>query len=172
MKKPHRKPKKITQNKSDIDWILEIIRTFKPVHLQLRSYYILLVKLLDYLKKEDFSGCLFIHVDETISIFSMWRGELIGIINNKLDVSDEEAFRYVLGNYQNAIIDIYQSPEGKESLPLLLNSIAKKDLEPIYKDLDTEFTDLSKLIYKLVQEKLVGYVELKLSEGRYIACYH
>lgn len=172
MKKPQRKPKKITQNGRDIDWILEINRTFKPVHLQLKSYYILLVKLLDHLTKEAFSGCLFIHIDETISVFSMWRGELIGIINNKLDVSDEEAFRYVLGNYQNAVIDIYQSPEDKEPLPLILNSIAKKDLEPKYKDLDTEFTDLSKLISKLVKEKLVGYIELKLPEGRYIACYH
>ncbi|MCK4929038.1 MAG: hypothetical protein KAR76_04805 [Methanosarcinales archaeon] len=172
MKKPHRKPKKVAQNGSDIDWILEIIRTFQPVHLQLKSYYVLLVKLLDYLTKEEFSGCLFIHIDDTISVLSMWRGELTGIINNKLDITDEEALRYVLGNYQSAVIDIYQSPEGKGPLPLIFNSIAKKDLEPKYKDLDTEFTDLPKLISKMEGDNLVGYIELKKPESRYIACYH
>ncbi|MCL7415694.1 MAG: hypothetical protein M8349_06495 [ANME-2 cluster archaeon] len=172
MKRPHPKPDKVVLTVSDVDWIKEIVSTFQPVHLGLKSHYVVLVKLLEYLTKEEFSGCMFIYIDDSISILSMWKGELIGIINNKLDVTDEEAFRYILGNYHDAVIDIYQSPPGKEPLPLVLNSIAKKDLEPKYKDLDTEFTDLSKLISKLKEEKFVGYIELKPSEGRYIACYH
>lgn len=172
MKKKPSKPKKVVEVNDDISWIEEIIRTFQPIHIQLKSHYVVLVKLFDYLTNEGFSGCLFIHIGDNTSTVSMWRGELIGIINNKLDISDEEAFRYILGNYHDASIDIYQPDKEKEALPMILNSIAKEELEPKYKDLDTEFTDLSKLITKMKDQKFTGYIEMKTENGRYIACHH
>lgn len=172
MKKRSSKPKKTINFNKDINWIIQTIKTFKPVQLNLKSHYVVLTKLLDYLGNENFSGCIFVHINDNTSVMFIWQGELIGIINNELDNTDEEAFRYILENYHDASIDIYLPPKEKAALSLLLNSQARNDIEPIHKDLDTEYTDLSKLIAKIGKEKFTGYVELKKPEGKYVANFY
>ncbi len=159
MKKDSLKPKKTTlETKTVISWIIDLITTFRPFNLNLKSQYVVLPKLLDYLENENFKGFLLIKIKSNISIMFIWNGELTGILNNELDMADEEVFRYILENYQDANIDIYSSPDEKGALPLILNSVVREDIEPKYKDLDTEFTDLSKLITKLEGEKLTGHI--------------
>ena len=172
MKKSPSKPKKTSEFNKNIDWIIQIIKTFKPVHLNLKSDSVVLAKLIDYLGNENFSGCIFIHINDNTSIMFIWQGQLIGIINNKLDKTDEEAFRYIISNYRDASIDIYLPPREKAALPLLLNSQARKDIEPKHKDLDTEFTNLPKLITKMEEDKFTGYIELKKPDGKYVANFY
>ncbi len=172
MKKNPSKPKKTSEFNKNIDWIIRIIKTFKPVHLNLRSHYVVLAKLIDHLGNENFSGCIFVHINDNTSIMFIWQGELIGIINNRLDKTDEEAFRYILSNYRDASIDIYLPPREKAALPLLLNSQARNDIEPKHKDLDTEFTNLPKLIAKMEGEKFTGYIEVKKPDGKYVAYFY
>ena len=172
MKKGPSKPKKTSEFNKNIDWIIRIIKTFKPVHLNLRSHYVVLAKLIDHLGNENFSGCIFVHINDNTSVMFIWQGELIGIINNKLDKTDEEAFRYILTNYRDASIDIYLPPREKAALSLLFNSQARNDIEPKHKDLDTEFTNLPKLIAKMKGEKFTGYIELKKPDGKYMAYFY
>lgn len=154
-----------------VAWIVDLVRTFQPCHINLRSHYVVLPKLLEYLTKETFTGFLLIRIKSTISIMFMYNGDLNGIINDQLDLVDEELFRYIVENYEDAAIDMYSSPEDKGALPLILNSAVRDDIEPIYKDLDTEFTDLLKLITKLEGEKFTGHIQMNTSEGTFIACY-
>lgn len=173
MKKDASKPKKTPlETKKGISWIIDLITTFQPFNLKLKSQYVVLPKLMDYLENENFKGFLLIKIKSNISIMFIWNGGLSGILNNELDMADEEVFRYILENYQDANIDIYSSPDNKAALPLILNSVVREDIEPKHKDLDTEFTDLSKLITKLEGEKLTGHIEMSTSDGKLIACYY
>lgn len=172
MKKGPSKPKKTSEFNKNIDWIIRIIKTFRPVHLNLKSHYVVLAKLIDYMGNKNFSGCIFVYINDNTSIMFIWQGELIGIINNKLDKTDEEAFRYIRSNYRDASIDVYLPPKEKAALPLLLNSQARNDIEPKHKDLDTEFTNLPKLITKMEGEKFTGYIELKKPDGKNVAYFY
>lgn len=172
MKKDSSKSKKTTlETKKEISWIIDLITTMQPFNLNLKSQYVVLPKLLDYLENENFKGFLLIKIKSNISVIFIWNGELCGILNNELDMADEEVLGYIIENYQEANIDIYLSPDDKGALPLILNSVMREDIEPKYKDLDTEFIDLPKLITKLVGEKFTGYIE-NTSDAKIITCFY
>ena len=79
------------------------------------------------------------------------------------DISGMDAIERLLqaGNQHNFMVTIYEIAEDEvyywASIPTA---------EKIYKDLSTEFTDLDGLIKKMISEKLTGYIDVSIGQGK------
>jgi hypothetical protein len=137
----------------------------QPVLENLNIYYLNVRKLLEHFQGEIGSGGVFFksHTAEGVIFFD--QNELLsGFLKDKdIEISGNEAIERLLeaGGDYNFSVNIYEiGPEEVyywASIPTA---------EQIYKDLSTEFTDLEGLIKKMGSEKLTGYIDVSIGDGR------
>jgi hypothetical protein len=142
-----------------------IIPRDKPVLENLNIYYLNVKKLLEHYQGEIGSGGVYFksHAAEGAIFFD--KDELLnGHYKDKQnDISGTDAIERLLkaGNQQNFMLTIYEIAEDEvyywASIPTA---------EKIYKDLSTEFTDLDGLIKKMISEKLTGYIDVSIGQGK------
>jgi hypothetical protein len=142
-----------------------IIPREKPVVENLNSYYLDVNKLLEhyqgavgsggiYFKSHAAEGVIFFDQDDLLNaIYREKNAELTGV-----DAADQ---LINAGGQYNFSVHVYQIPGDEvyfwSSIPAA---------EQIYKDLSTEFTDLEGLIRKMSSEKLTGYIDVAIGNGR------
>ncbi len=141
-----------------------IVPKEKPAVENLSSYYLDIQKLLEHYQGEFDSGCIhfrspsiegaiFFDKDELLTgVFQNKEGKLKGkaAVDNLTELAAEHSFT----------IDVHEIDFGKiyfwANLPAA---------EKVYEDLSTEFTDLERLIKKMGQEKLTGYIDVSINNG-------
>jgi hypothetical protein len=142
-----------------------VIPKQQPVLENLNIYYLNVSKLLEHFQGEIGSGGVYFksHTAEGVIFFD--QNELLsGFLKDRdVEISGKEAIERLLesgGNY-NFSVNIYEiGPEEVyywASIPTA---------EQIYKDLSTEFTDLEGLIKKMGSEKLTGYIDVSIGDGK------
>ena len=142
-----------------------IIPREKPVLENLNIYYLDIKKLLEHYQGEIGTGGVYFksHAAEGVVFFD--KDELLnGHFRDKtVELSGAEAIQRLLGagNQYNFNVTVYEISEDEvyywSSIPTA---------EKIYKDLSTEFTDLEGLIKKMISEKLTGYIDVSIDEGK------
>ena len=142
-----------------------IIPRDKPVLENLNIYYLNIKKLLEHYQGEIGTGGVYFksHAAEGVIFFD--KDDLLnGHYQDKQnDISGMDAIERLLqaGNEQNFTVTIYEIAEDEvyywASIPTA---------EKIYKDLSTEFTDLDGLIKKMISEKLTGYIDVSIGQGK------
>ena len=142
-----------------------IIPRDKPVIENLNIYYLNVKKLLEHYQGEIGTGGVYFksHAAEGAIFFD--KDDLLnGHYKDKQnDISGMDAIERLLeaGNQQNFTVTIYEIAEDEvyywASIPTA---------EKIYKDLSTEFTDLDGLIKKMISEKLTGYIDVSIGQGK------
>ncbi len=142
-----------------------IIPRDKPVLENLNIYYLNIKKLLEHYQGEIGTGGVYFksHAAEGVIFFD--KDDLLnGHYKDKQnDISGMDAIERLLqaGNEQNFAVAIYEIAEDEvyywASIPTA---------EKIYKDLSTEFTDLDGLIKKMISEKLTGYIDVSIGQGK------
>jgi hypothetical protein len=142
-----------------------IIPRDRPVLENLDIYYLNVKNLLEHYQGEIGTGIVYFnsHAAEG-AIFFDKDNLLNGQYRDKqIDVSGSDAIERLLnaGNQHNFKITIYEIPEDEiyywASLPTA---------EKIYKDLSAEFTDLEALIKKMIAEKMTGYIDVSVGQGK------
>ena len=142
-----------------------VIPRQQPVLENLNIYYLNVRKLLEHFQGEIGSGGVFFksHTAEGVIFFD--QNELLsGFLKDKdIEISGNEAIERLLeaGGDYNFSVNIYEiGPEEVyywASIPTA---------EQIYKDLSTEFTDLEGLIKKMGSEKLTGFIDVSIGDGK------
>jgi hypothetical protein len=142
-----------------------IIPRDRPVLENLNIYYLNVKKLLEHYQGETGTGGVYFksHAAEGAIFFD--KDDLLnGHFKDKnKDVFGTDAIELLLnaGNQHNFTVTIYEIAEDEvyywASIPTA---------EKIYKDLSTEFTDLEGLIKKMISEKLTGYIDVAIGQGK------
>ena len=142
-----------------------IIPRDKPVLENLNIYYLNVKKLLEHYQGQIGTGGVYFksHAAEGAIFFD--KDDLLnGHYKDKQnDISGMDAIERLLkaGDQQNFMVTIYEIAEDEvyywASIPTA---------EKIYKDLSTEFTDLDGLIKKMISEKLTGYIDVSIGQGK------
>ncbi len=142
-----------------------IIPKDKPVIENLNSYYVDMERLLEHYRGELVSGGF--HLQSSLAegvIFFDKDDVLDGVLMKREDrtTGKEAVDRMVrdaaVNNYTIAVYEIDQ-----EKVYFWASIPAAKR---IYEDLSTEFTDLEGLINKMSAEKLTGFIEVSIDDGR------
>lgn len=142
-----------------------IIPRENPVLENLNIYYLNIKKLLEHYQGEIGTGGVYFksHAAEGVIFFD--KDDLLsGHFRDKtIELSGPEAIERLLdaGDKYNFSVTIYGIAEDEvyfwASIPTA---------EKIYKDLSTEFTDLEGLIKKMTSEKLTGYIDVSIEDGK------
>ncbi|MCK4987035.1 MAG: hypothetical protein KAS40_16000, partial [Desulfobacterales bacterium] len=142
-----------------------VIPRQQPVLENLNIYYLNVRKLLEHFQGEIGAGGVYFksHAAEGVIFFDQ-NDLLSGFFKNRdIEISGNEAIERLLeaGGDYNFSVNIYEiSPEEVyywASIPTA---------EQIYKDLSTEFTDLEGLVKKMGSEKLTGFIDVSIGDGK------
>jgi hypothetical protein len=142
-----------------------VIPKHHPVLENLNVYYLDVKKLLEHFQGEIGSGGVYFksHAAEGVIFFD--QNELInGFFQDRdIKISGSEAIERLLeaGDNYNLTVNIYEI--GAEEVYYWAGIPTS---EKIYRDLSTEFTDLEGLIKKMSSEKLTGYIDVSISDGK------
>jgi hypothetical protein len=142
-----------------------IIPRDKPVLENLNIYYLSVKKLLEHYQGEIGSGGVYFksHAAEGVIFFD--KDDLLnGHFRNKtIELIGREAVERLLGagDKYNFNVTIYEIADNEVYFWASIPSAEK-----IYKNLSTEFTDLEGLIKKMISEKLTGYIDVAIDQGR------
>jgi hypothetical protein len=142
-----------------------IIPRERPVIENLNIYYIDVKKLLEHYQGEIGSGGVYFkgHAAEGVIFFD--KDDLLNAVYKEKDlelfgadaidriINDGGNYNFAVNVYKIALDEVY----FWSSIPAA---------EKIYKDLSTEFTDLEGLIRKMSSEKLTGYIDVAIGNGR------
>lgn len=142
-----------------------IIPKEKPVIENLNVYYLDVKKLLEHFQGEIGSGGVHFKSPAAEGAIFFDKDELLnGFYKEKdLELSGGDAIDRLMeaGDYFNFNVNIY-----KISLDEVYFWASIPTAEKIYKDLSTEFTDLEGLIKKMSSEKLTGYIDVSIGNGK------
>jgi len=142
-----------------------IIPREKPVIENLNIYYLDVHKLLEHYQGEIGSGgvCFESHSAEGVIFFD--KDDLLNAYYKEkdLELSGANAIDQLVqaGGRYNFNVNVYKIPLEEVYFWASIPSAEK-----IYKDLSTEFTDLEGLIKKMSAEKLTGYIDVSIDNGR------
>ena len=142
-----------------------VIPKQQPVLENLNIYYLDVRKLLEHFQGEIGSGGIYFksHAAEGVIFFD--QDQLVsGFFQDKdISISGNDAVERLLaaGDEYNFSVNIYQI--GPEEVYFWANI---PTAEKIYKDLSTEFTDLEGLIKKMSAEKMTGYIDVTIGNGK------
>jgi hypothetical protein len=132
-----------------------------PRHLNLNSYYLDIPKVIEHFRENDFTGCIHFrsHLAEAAMYFD--HDEILSSFfvdqNGSRAGEDADAALVASTRDLNYLVSIYDVQP--QSIYFWANLTSA---ETLYKDLNSEFTDLEGLIKKMISEKLVGYIEVTL----------
>jgi len=142
-----------------------VIPRQQPVLENLNIYYLNVRKLLEHFQGEIGAGGVYFksHAAEGVIFFD--QNELLsGFFKNRdIEISGNEAIERLLeaGGDYNFSVNIYEISSEEvyywASIPTA---------EQIYKDLSTEFTDLEGLVKKMGSEKLTGFIDVSIGDGK------
>ena len=142
-----------------------VIPKQQPVLENLNVYYLKVRKLLEHFQGEIGSGGVYFksHAAEGVIFFD--QNELVnGFFQDRdIKISGPEAIERLLeaGDNYNFTVNIYEI--GAEEVYYWAGI---PTAEKIYRDLSTEFTDLEGLIKKMSSEKLTGYIDVSIGDGK------
>jgi hypothetical protein len=142
-----------------------IIPREKPVIENLNVYYLDIKKLLEHYQGEIGSGGVYFksHAAEGVIFFD--KDDLLNAFyeEKEIDLTGDEAVEYLLnaGGQHNFTVNIYQLSFDEVYFWASIPSAEK-----IYEGLSTEFTDLEGLIRKMSSEKLTGYIDVAIGNGK------
>lgn len=142
-----------------------VIPREKPVIENLNVYYLDIKKLLEHYQGEIGSGGVYFksHAAEGVIFFD--KDDLLNAFYEEkdLDLVGAQAMEHLLnsGGQYNFSVNIYQL-----SFEEVYFWASIPSAEKIYEDLSTEFTDLEGLIRKMSSEKLTGYIEVTMGDGK------
>jgi hypothetical protein len=142
-----------------------IIPREKPIIENLNIYYLNVKKMLEHYQGEIGSGGIYFksHAAEGVIFFD--KDELLNAIYREKDseLTGADAVDRLInaGGQYNFSVNVYQIAMDEV---YFWSSI--QFAEKIYKDLSTEFTDLEGLIRKMSSEKLTGYIDVAIGNGR------
>jgi len=136
----------------------------RPVVEKLNSYYLDLRKLLEHYQGELGSGVIHFKSPSAEAVVYFDKDEILnGMFERDSEVSKgKDVTENIIdaADNNNFVISIYEIPSDQiyfwANMP---------DSEEIYKDLTTEFTELSGLINKMKSEKLTGFIDVCLNNG-------
>jgi hypothetical protein len=137
----------------------------KPIIENLNAYYLDVQKLVEHCQGEIGSGGIYFKSYSAEGVIFFDKDDLLyaHYKEKDLDLSGAEAIDQLInsGGHHNLSVNIYQiSPDEVyfwASVP---------SAEKVYEDLSTEFTDLEGLIRKLTSEKLTGYIDVTIADGK------
>jgi hypothetical protein len=144
---------------------LVVIPKKQPVLENLNVYYLKVRKLLEHFQGEIGTGGVYFksHAAEGVIFFD--QNELInGFFQDRdIKISGSAAIERLLeaGDNYNFTVNIYEI--GAEEVYYWAGI---PTAEKIYRDLSTEFTDLEGLIKKMSSEKLTGYIDVSIGDGK------
>lgn len=142
-----------------------IIPREKPVIENLNSYYLDIRKLFEHYQGEIGSGGIHFKSPSAEGVIFFDKDELLsGIFKDKeREIKGKGAIERLIemADDMNFTINVYSI--DLEKVYFWANIPAAKD---IYKDLSTDFTDLEGLIRKMGSEKLTGYIDVSISDGK------
>jgi hypothetical protein len=142
-----------------------VIPRQQPVLENLNIYYLNVRKLLEHFQGEIGTGGVYFksHAAEAVIFFD--QNELLnGFLQDRdIEITGQKAIERLLeaGHDYNFSVNIYEI--GSEEVYFWASIPAA---EKIYQDLSTEFTDLEGLIKKMSSEKLTGYIDVSIGNGR------
>jgi hypothetical protein len=142
-----------------------VIPKQQPVLENLNVYYLKVRKLLEHFQGEIGSGGVYFksHAAEGVIFFD--QNELVnGFFQDRdIKISGPEAIERLLaaGDNYNFTVNIYEI--GAEEVYYWAGI---PTAEKIHRDLSTEFTDLEGLIKKMSSEKLTGYIDVSIGDGK------
>jgi hypothetical protein len=142
-----------------------VIPRQQPVLENLNIYYLNVRKLLEHFQGEIGAGGVYFksHAAEGVIFFD--QNELLsGFFKNRdIEISGNEAIERLLeaGGDYNFSVNIYEI--GSEEVYYWASI---PTAEQIYKDLSTEFTDLEGLVKKMGSEKLTGFIDVSIGDGK------
>ena len=142
-----------------------IIPRDKAVLENLNIYYLNVKKLLEHYQGVIGSGGVFFKSHAAQGAIFFDKDDLLNahFKDKTIELTGKQAIERLLGagDKYNFNVSIYEIADDEiyfwASIP---------SAEKIYKDLSTEFTDLEGLIQKMINEKLTGYIDVAIDQGR------
>ncbi len=131
------------------------------VYENLNTSFTQLDAMMNELQSVQFTGYVQLTAWEYVGVLLFDTGRIVNAIEEsgeqrRVGPSAAEGIA-AKGREKDGTISVYRlSPEMTQLLANLFNS------EPVYKDLDSDLTSLDKLVLKMQEEKLTGYIEVKL----------
>ena len=140
----------------------------EAIYQNLSTEYTDLPQLLSTLKPKGFSGIVELDIAGKKGAFFVVSGDVInaasGIETDPPAIVGEEAVEKLLSlsTKANGVLNVYKLPSVE--VEFAASSLVK--LEPLFKDLSTDFVRLDRFIKKLQGEKHNGYIEMSTRENR------
>ena len=142
-----------------------IVPKEKPILSNLNSYYLDISRLLEHYQGEVGAGAVFFHASAASGVIFFDQTEILNSYfqDKNKELLGEPAFDRLIqaGSKYNFSVDIFRLPLEEvyfwSSLPTS---------EKIYKDLSAEFTDLEGLIKKMGTERLTGFIDVSINQGK------
>lgn len=142
-----------------------VIPKEKPVIENLNVYYLDIRKLLEHYQGEIGSGGIYFKSYAAEGVIFFDKDDLLYAYykEKELDFSGPEAIEQLInaGGNHNLNVNIYQI-----SIDEVYFWASIPSAEKIYEDLSTDFTDLEGLIRKMSSERLTGYIDVSIGNGK------
>jgi hypothetical protein len=142
-----------------------VIPREKPVLENLNSHYVDLSRLAEHCQGEFGSGCIHLRSPKTEGIIFFDNDAILNSVFQSKDEHSEgqKALDRLIEatNEDNFTIHVYEIEQRK--IYFWSNISAAKE---IYRDLRTEFVDLEGLIGEMKSERLTGFIDVSISDGK------
>jgi hypothetical protein len=142
-----------------------VIPREKPVIENLNVYYLDIRKLLEHYQGEIGSGGIYFKSYAAEGVIFFDKDDLLYAYykEKEVDFSGHEAIEQLInaGGTHNLSVNIYHI-----SMDEVYFWASIPSAEKIYEDLSTEFTDLEGLIRKMSSERLTGYIDVSIGNGK------
>lgn len=136
-----------------------------PVIENLNTYYLDVIKLIEHYQVEIGAGGIYFKSNTAQGVIYFDQDD---ILNGYYRNEDGELFG-------DDAIELLKDADHKNNFIIAIYYLTQEEVyfwsslptsERVYKDLNTEFTDLEGLIKKLNAEKLTGYIDVTIDNGR------
>lgn len=142
-----------------------VVPNEKPVATNLNSYYLNLEKLVEHYQGEIGAGCIHLKAPSIEATIFFDKDQFLnGVVQNRGgNTRDGEVMDYLLDASQkyNFVINVYRIDSGG-----IYFWASMVGAEEVYRELKSEFTDFEGLLKKMQAEKLSGYIDVAIDNGK------
>lgn len=138
----------------------------KPVYRKLKTFFIFMERLILSLKREDFSGTIYLNFPQKEGYFFILEGDIVG------GVLENEGKRLSGSKAVQTLLELAQKEEGLlwvDAFPYkiisILSTIFSIPCNTIYQHLSSEFSHLGMLLSKLKNKNFSGYIEVNYQDS-------
>ena len=132
----------------------------------LKTCFVEVDKLMLFLKKQDFTGCVHFVFPGKEGVILLQEGDVVGGISENRDArkGGPDAAKRILENARNETRTSINISKLSSETADIVSEMFRSPSKSIYKNLSSEFSNLGGFLSKAKKERFTGYIEIHFTK--------